>query len=98
MTDQNKQPSTVAQATGKEAWLARPSTIKLLWWVFSVVLAACVLAQLLLPIKGYFGVDGWFGFAAIFGFAACLLMVLVAKVLGFVLKRPQDYYREPDDV
>ena len=78
-------------------WLARPSTIKLLWRVFAVVLALTVLAQLVISIKGYFGVDGWFGFGAAFGFLSCLAMVLVAKGLGFVLKRDENYYAEGDD-
>ena len=75
-----------------DAWLARPSSIRLLWWVFAVVLAVTVLAQLLFPVKGYFGADGWFGFGAVFGFLACLGMVVFAKLLGYVLKRPVDYY------
>jgi hypothetical protein len=78
-------------------WLARPSTIKLLWRVFAVVLALTVVAQAFIYVKGYFGVDGWFGFGAAFGFLSCLAMVLVAKGLGFVLKRDEDYYREGDD-
>ena len=73
-------------------WLARPSTIRLLWWVFAVVLALTVLAQILISVKGYFGVDGSFGFGAWYGFLSCLAMVLVAKGLGFVLKRRDDYY------
>jgi len=73
-------------------WLARPTTIKLLWRGFIFVLVALVLAQALIYIKGYFVVDGWFGFGAVFGFLSCLAMVLVAKGLGFVLKRPADYY------
>jgi hypothetical protein len=44
-----------------DAWLARPSTIRLLWRVFAVVLAASVAAQLLFKVKGYFTVDGWLG-------------------------------------
>ena len=75
-----------------DAWLARPSTIRLLWWIFTVVLAASVAAQLLFKVKGYFGVDGWLGFGAAYGFLSCLAMVLVAKGLGLVLKRPEDYY------
>ncbi len=79
-------------------WLARPSTIRLLWWVFGGVLALTVLAQLFISVKGYFGVDSWFGFGAGFGFLACLAMVLVAKGLGYVLKRGEDYYDgEQDD-
>ena len=73
-------------------WLARPTTIKLLWRVFAAVLALTVLAQLVISVKGYFGVDGWFAFGAVFGFLSCLAMVLVAKGLGFVLKRGEDYY------
>lgn len=73
-------------------WLSRPSTIRRLWVVFSIVLALTVLAQLLFPVKGYFGVDGWFGFGALFGFGSCVLMVFGAKVLGLVLKQPHDYY------
>ena len=80
-----------------DAWLARPSTIRLLWWVFAVVLALSVAAQLVFKVKGYFGPDGWFAFGAVYGFLSCLAMVLVAKGLGYVLKRKQDYYREADD-
>ena len=73
-------------------WLARPATIKRLWRTFIVVLVLLVLAQVFIYIKGYFGVDGWFGFGALYGFLSCLAMVLVAKGLGLVLKRPEDHY------
>ena len=73
-------------------WLARPATIKLLWRVFAAVLVLLVLAQAVIYVKGYFGVDGWFGFGAAYGFLSCLAMVLFAKALGYVLKRDQDYY------
>jgi hypothetical protein len=80
-----------------DAWLARPSTIRLLWRVFIVALALALVAQLLFPVKGKFGVDGWLGFGAVFGFLSCLAMVLCAKGLGWILKRDEDYYRERDD-
>lgn len=80
-----------------DAWLARPSTIRLLWWVFAVVLAVSVAVQLVFKVKGYFGVDGWLAFGAFFGFLSCVAMVLFAKVLGVVLKRDDGYYRERDD-
>ena len=79
-------------------WLVRPATIRKLWYGFGALLAVVVLLQVLIPVKGYFGVDGWFGFGAVYGFVACLLMVLLAKVLGVVLKRPQGYYRDPGDI
>jgi hypothetical protein len=57
-----------------------------------VVLALTVLVQLAFPSKGYFGIDGMLGFGAAFGFFSCALMVLAAKGLGALLKRPEDYY------
>jgi len=75
-------------------WLVRPSTIRNLWIGSSIVLALTVLAQTVIYVKGYFGFDAWFGFGAVYGFASCLVMVLVAKLLGLVLKRPQNYYDE----
>ena len=77
-------------------WLVRPSSIRLLWWVFVVILAISVASQLVFKVKGYFGVDGWPGFGAVYGFLACLAMVLVAKALGWVLKRDSNYYREDE--
>jgi len=80
-----------------DAWLARPSTIRLLWRVFAVVLAASVAAQLLFKVKGYFAVDGWLGFGAVFGFLSCVAMVLFAKAMGWIVKRDEGYYAEPED-
>ncbi|MFT4941749.1 MAG: hypothetical protein ACI88A_004820 [Paraglaciecola sp.] len=76
-------------------WLVRPSTVRKLWIGSSVVLTLVVLAQTVIYVKGYFGFDAWFGFGAIYGFVSCLVMVLVAKLLGLVLKRPLDYYDDP---
>ncbi len=83
-------------STETDAWLARPATIRLLWRVLWAVLALTVAAQLVIKVKGYFGVDGWFGFGAAYGFLACLLMVLFAKGLGYFLKRDENYYRAED--
>jgi hypothetical protein len=37
-------------------WLVRPATIRALWWGGSIVLALTVLAQFVIPVKGYFTV------------------------------------------
>lgn len=80
-----------------DAWLARPGTIRLLWLVFIAVLVVSVAVQWIFKVKGYFGLDGWFGFGAVFGFLSCVAMVLVAKVLGWFLKRNEDYFVGADD-
>lgn len=76
----------------RKHWLVRPENIRKLWWIFGAILALTVLAQLLVHVHDYFGVDGWFGFSAMYGFLTCVAMVIFAKVLGFVLKRPETYY------
>jgi len=73
-------------------WLVRPRTIRRLWAGFVVLLALTVFAQAVVPIKSYFGIDGWLSFAAAFGFLSCVFMVLLAKALGALLKRKDDYY------
>lgn len=80
------------QAATDDHWLERPENIRRIWLFFAAILAATVLAQALIKVKGYFGIDAWFGFAAGFGFLCCVAMVLVAKALGFILKRNDHYY------
>lgn len=78
-------------------WLERPKTIKRLWYGFVILLLLSVIAQFFVGSKGYFGIDGWLGFGAGFGFLACVAMVIIAKILGKVLKREESFYGEPDD-
>jgi hypothetical protein len=73
-------------------WLVRPGTIRLLWRVFIVILLIAVAVPFLSGSAGHFGIDGWIAFGAVYGFLSCLAMVLVATGLGYVLKRPEDYY------
>lgn len=79
-------------STRDDHWLTRPGTIRWLWIIGCSVLAITVLLQAVIHIKGYFGVDGWFGFGALFGFFSCVAMVVVPKLVGVLLKRPDTYY------
>jgi protein-S-isoprenylcysteine O-methyltransferase Ste14 len=95
MSDRNHKPDVrrVDPAT-EDHWLTRPSTIRKLWWTLAVVLALTLVAQLFIPVKGEFALESTFGFGAWFGFLACVAMVLVARGLGWWLKRPEAYYGE----
>lgn len=73
-------------------WLYRPHNWRKLWWGFGIVLALTVLAQIAVHVHAHFGFDGWPGFNAVYGFGSCALMVIAAKLIGVVLKRPEDYY------
>jgi len=73
-------------------WVYRTENRPKLWWGLGVVLFLSVAAQAFFHVHAYFTLEGWFGFNAVYGFLACAAMVLFAKLLGFLLKRPEDYY------
>ena len=78
--------------SGGEHWLDRPRNVRLLVIIALAVLALSVAADFFYVDHPHFGVDGWFGFYAWYGFLTCVAMVLVAKLLGLWLKRPDGYY------
>ena len=75
-------------------WLDNPKNVKHLWRPFIAVLALSVVAEFFVSLHPVFAIEGWFGFNADFGFTACVLMILGAKVLGNIIKRPDSYYAE----
>ena len=78
-------------------WILKKENIKKLWFFSILLLASLVLIQIILPIKGHFKVESWIGFGAWFGFIACILMILFSKILGYVVKRSEDYYEKSKD-
>ncbi len=77
-------------------WLVRKSTIRKLWWGGGVVLAALAVGDVGVHGHAAFAIDGTFAFYAWYGLGSCVAMVLFAKVLGWVLKRPDSYYEDRD--
>lgn len=76
----------------KDHWLVRESTIRRLWIAFTIVLAVTVLLDLVVQHDAQFWIDGTFGFGAWFGFASCVVLIVLAKACGAVLKRADTYY------
>ena len=87
-------PAAPAAAAGKH-WLVRPGTIRLLWVVGIASLIGATALDLTIPHPhANFGVDGLFGFYSAYGFLTCAAMVVGAKLLGFLLKKPEGWYRD----
>jgi hypothetical protein len=76
----------------RQHWLTTPQAIRRLWIGFIVVLVLTVIPDFFVAQYEHFGIDDEFGFYAWYGFLACAAMVVVAKFLGKLLKRPDDYY------
>lgn len=81
----------------QQHWLVRPATIRLLWLAFAIILGLSVSAGFFVQQHAHFGIEGSFGFYAWYGFISCVAMVVLAKLLGILLKRPEDYYQRPED-
>jgi hypothetical protein len=81
----------------KQHWLTRPGTIRQLWVLFAIVLAATVIAELFVAHEAHFDVESVFGFNAWFGLLACAGLIGFAKLLGALLGRPDTYYEGGDD-
>ncbi len=82
----------MSDSSGDRHWLVRPATVRRLCAASAVVLALTLVAQLAVDVPARFGADGWFGFGAAYGFGACVLMVVLARALGLLLKRAENYY------
>ena len=78
-------------------WLDQPRNIKRLWRGFLLVLVFTVLAEFVVSMHPHFPIESIFGFNAGYGFLLCALMIVVAKGLALVLKRPDTYYGKDND-
>ncbi|NNF17797.1 MAG: hypothetical protein HKN70_13725 [Gammaproteobacteria bacterium] len=76
----------------KQHWLVRRKTIRVLWFIFIVVLSLTVVAGLFADEHAVFGIDGSVAFNAWFGFVSCVAMVVIAKLFGRLACRKEDYY------
>ena len=81
----------------KPHWLDQPRNIKLLWRGFLLVLVFTVLAEFVVSMHPHFPIESIFGFNAGYGFLLCALMIVVAKGLALVLKRPDTYYGKDNE-
>jgi hypothetical protein len=79
-----------------EHWLDDQRNVKKLWRGFLVVLALTVIAGFFVDLHPHFEIESWFAFNAAYGFITCLLMIVGAKALGLILKKPDSYYAQDD--
>lgn len=78
-------------------WLDKPSNVKRLWRFFLLILALTVVAEGFVSLHPHFDVEHVFGFHAWYGLLVCAAMIVVAKALALLLKRPDTFYDKHDD-
>lgn len=70
----------------------RPETIRKLWIMLYVLCGLTLVPDLFTHREAHFGFDRFFGFYGLLGFVSCVVLILLAKLLGWVLKVKEDYY------
>ena len=76
----------------KQNWFYRESSVRKIWIGAIVILALTVIAELFVKLHPHFKIESVFSFHALYGFLTCVAMVIFAKLLGYLIKRKDDYY------
>ena len=79
-----------------EHLLDQPGFVR--WLLRSLYIACGALLLVEIPLHRHAERDweGLWGFYSAYGFVGCVVLVLIAKWLRTVLKRPEDYYESDD--
>lgn len=83
--------------SSRNHWLDEPRNVNRLWRGFLALLALTVLAELVITLHPHFEVESLPAFHAAYGFLACAAMIIAAKAIGVLLKRPDTYYKANDE-
>jgi membrane protein YdbS with pleckstrin-like domain len=70
----------------------KPKNVRRLLWLLYLSCALLLAADLFIHRHVAHDWESLWGFYAFFGFVACVSLVLVARQLRKLLKRPEDYY------
>jgi len=71
--------------------------VKLAWRLFGIALVLVLAAELFIgSTGGRFGMEGWFGIGAWFSLLSCVVLVGLARLVGWIARRPERYYEDRD--
>ncbi len=76
----------------RERWLDRSENVTKVYWSVWVVCGLLLAVEPLVHKHTYFEFEHWFGFHGFYGFVGAVALVIAAKGLRVLLKRPEDYY------
>ena len=82
----------MSNSNESSGFFEKPETIKLLWVLLYAVCVFTLVPEFFLERPPHFAYDNYFGFFAALGFVACALLIIIAKGIGFFLKKNEDYY------
>lgn len=85
-------PETLSWISRKLLWVDKPGSADKLFKILAVVCALLFLSEFTFHKHVIVAVENIPGFYGIFGFVMFMALILVAKMLRTIIKRPEDYY------
>ncbi len=73
-------------------WVDKPGSANKIFWGLAVGCVLLFLADFTYKKYGNFNIETLPGFYGILGFVAFIVLILIAKTLRVLIKRPEDYY------
>lgn len=70
----------------------KPGKRKVLPLFFYASLAVLLVVDFFIHKHAAFDWEGWPNFFAVYGFVSCILLIYLARLLHFLVKRDEDYY------
>lgn len=93
MTDDHKTDPPKLPALGRMMlWVDKPGSVSLIFRALAVVCVAAFLLDFTYEKHVYFDIEYIPGFYGIYGFVMFSGLVIMAKALRVLVKRPEDYY------
>ncbi|MEM7686072.1 MAG: hypothetical protein ACFB03_23070 [Paracoccaceae bacterium] len=92
--DQTPDPAEIPRKAADEppGWTDNKTTVKLLNYALFAFAILLLLIDPLVHKHGPFEIEHVWGFYGLYPLAACVAVLVVARVLGAVLRRAEDYY------
>ena len=92
MSKQNDNPANYPLLGRMMLWVDKPGSSNKIFWGLAVVCGLIFLADFTYDKHGYFHIEETPGFYGIYGFVAFTALILIAKTLRVLIKRPENYY------
>lgn len=85
-------PDTYPRLGRMMMWVDKPGSANKIFWGLAVICGLLFLADFTYEKHAYFDVEYIPGFYGLYGFIMFTALILLAKALRVLIKRPQDYY------
>ncbi len=75
-------------------WVDKPGSVTKIFWALAVICLLLFLYDFTFEKHGKFDVENIPGFFGFYGFVSFTGLILLAKALRVLIKRPEDYYAD----